>query len=193
MQIKKRVHGSRAWGRQRWGGERRGDIWGAEAICGDIFTPLLIFNTSSRAHLSPFLLTSLVLLGAAASAAPNTRVFVCFSFVVRYTRPDHKWWKINPRRRTVWGIKSLRVVSSDVMPPRVPVSLNLWSSPLNLPTYHPADNVLCAIQMVFCCESCYISAPQTTAPEKHQAVLLQCCKSLSCFMLEPGKKQSLIR
>lgn len=136
MQIRKRVQGSRAWGRQRWGGERRGDIWGAEAICGDIFTPLLIFNTSSRAHLSPALLTSLVLLGAAASAAPNTRVFVCFSFVGRCARPDHKRWKINPRRRMVWGTKSLRVVSSDVAPLRVPVSLNLWSSPLNLPTSH---------------------------------------------------------
>lgn len=133
MQIRKRVHGSRAWGRQRWGGERRGDIWGAEAICGDIFPPLLIFNTSSRAHLSPALLTSSVLLGAAASAAPNTRVIVCFAFVVRYARPDRKWWKINPRRRMVRGIKSLRVVSSEVTPLRVPVSLNLWSSPLVSP------------------------------------------------------------
>lgn len=53
-----------------------GDIWGPEAICGDIFTPLLIFNTSSRVHLSLAFLTSLLQLGATAPA-----VFVCISFI----------------------------------------------------------------------------------------------------------------
>lgn len=77
-QIRNSGNRSREGGRETCGVEWRGDIWWPEAICGDIFTPLLISN--ARTMFSGSFVTRLpnkLVTTSATSAAPN--VCVCVS------------------------------------------------------------------------------------------------------------------
>lgn len=67
------------WCRVEW----RGDIWWPEAICGDIFTPLLISN--ARTMCSGSFVTCLpnkLVTTSAASAAPNVCVYCALTVLV---------------------------------------------------------------------------------------------------------------
>lgn len=74
------MKGSKNWvgGWERCGVEWKGDIWWPGAICGDIFTPLLISN--ARTMCSSSFVTHLLNKPAAVSAAPaapNVCAYLC--------------------------------------------------------------------------------------------------------------------
>lgn len=193
MQMRRRVCRSKAWGTQRWA-ERRGDIWAPEAICGDIFTPLLIVSASSRPHLSHAFLTSLLPLGAAGSAAPTNMcvcvwrcVLVCVSDPFnKKTRSDviiHKdyerWkeeeWCGEGCLRGDWSGKLQLVPLLDAIP------LKLCSTLVNTPPPpHPCTSSL-TVSSVLSRWSFVVKAATLSicGPRKNRNQrLLQCGKSL---------------
>lgn len=78
-QIRRRGNRSGIGRRERCGAEWRGDILWPGAICGDIFTPLLISNarTMCSGSFVTRLPNKLVTSSAASSTAPNVCVCLC--------------------------------------------------------------------------------------------------------------------